>query len=190
LREDVKTIALKGPPYLPFLSQDAIDFLATLIRPGLRVFEWGAGGSTIWLAQHGVELTSIEHSQEWVALVETILKELGLTVDLQLIDTKQGTDSYVNVIGEFPDEYFDLILSDGVDESRFFAPKAAVPKLKPGGWMVVDNLSWNPVECGIDAASMRTWLTVTECGWAVGYDPEVCTGPRHGCTGFFQKPKE
>jgi len=183
-------IKLQGPPYLPFLSQEAVDFLETLIKPGWRGFEWGAGGSTIWLAQHGVELTSIEHSQEWFDIVEAALIELRLRADLRLVDTEHGTDDYVNAIGEFPDRYFDLIISDGVDESRFFAPRAAVPKLKPGGWMVVDNLAWNPVDVGIDWANIRTWHTVVECGWYIGWDPEVCTGPKHGCTGFFQKPQE
>ena len=50
---------------LPWMSWKAIDFLQGYITPGLRVFEWGGGGSTIFFADRGCHVTTIESSEFW-----------------------------------------------------------------------------------------------------------------------------
>ncbi|HKO93603.1 MAG TPA: hypothetical protein VJU61_20760, partial [Polyangiaceae bacterium] len=49
-------------PWIPFVAR---RWLARQLRPHLRVFEWGSGGSTLFLARRVAELVSVEHDAEW-----------------------------------------------------------------------------------------------------------------------------
>ena len=52
-------------PYIlrqfPDMTGPEVGFLREFIRPGCRVWEWGSGGSTLWLLSQGCHVTSIEH---------------------------------------------------------------------------------------------------------------------------------
>ena len=46
-------------------------------------------------------------------------------------------EKYAKVIDSFPDEYFDIIVVDG--RARPSCVQQAIPKLKKGGWLIIDN---------------------------------------------------
>lgn len=54
----------------PWLVKTAINWLETWMagRP-LRIFEWGAGGSTVWFAAHGCAVYTVEAKYEWFLAV-------------------------------------------------------------------------------------------------------------------------
>src|SRR5262245_31612510 len=55
------------------------EFLAE--RPGARVFEYGAGASTAWLARRAGEVHSVEHDVEWAERVRELLGDAtGVTL--------------------------------------------------------------------------------------------------------------
>src|ERR1019366_5189008 len=72
----------------PWWTQPAIAYVALLIRPNDMGFEWGSGGSTVWLVSRGVKITSIEHDQEWVRKV----RERCPQADVEFVS---GTDQGV-----------------------------------------------------------------------------------------------
>src|SRR5208283_402812 len=45
---------------VPWFSQSAIDFLESYVKPSMRVFEYGSGGSTIFFARRAKSVDSIE----------------------------------------------------------------------------------------------------------------------------------
>ena len=49
-------------PDLPWLTREAVDFLASWLQPSDHGLEWGSGRSTVWLAQRVSRLVSIEHN--------------------------------------------------------------------------------------------------------------------------------
>jgi hypothetical protein len=53
----------------PWWNRRAIRYLSDRARPGSRVFEWGAGGSTIWLIERNLNVTSIENKRKWAQKV-------------------------------------------------------------------------------------------------------------------------
>ena len=54
---------------LPWLTFGAIRFLDGWLKPGMRVFEYGCGGSTIFLAARVKEVVSVEHDEGWARRV-------------------------------------------------------------------------------------------------------------------------
>jgi len=58
-----------------------------------------------------------------------------------------------NVLPKFNNEYFDIIYIDGNHEAPYVLEDAvlAFKKLRPGGYMIFDDFTWDGVRCGVDA---------------------------------------
>jgi hypothetical protein len=146
----------------PWINFEAIAAIRARLAPGMRVFEYGSGGSTLYWASCGAELVSVEHDPEWYEVVRGRLRP-GARVDLRLVEPEpydpraDGLDPtdplaytssdapfrgrtfrrYVTQIDAFPDGWFDLVLVDG--RARPSCLRHAAPKVKPGGMLVLDN---------------------------------------------------
>lgn len=146
----------------PWLSLPAIRWLRRFLagRRGLRVFEYGSGGSTLFWLRHGCECVSIEHDARWSATVRTWV---GVRAKLDLRHVPPQPDAserfdpanpslyqssspefarhhfrhYVEQIDDFPDAHFDLVVVDG--RSRPACVAHAVVKVRAGGVLVLDN---------------------------------------------------
>ena len=55
-------------------------------------------------------------------------------------------EDFIHPILAFPDSTFDLISPDGYLEARRECIKEAIPKLKSGGIMLLDNSNWYEFE--------------------------------------------
>jgi predicted O-methyltransferase YrrM len=130
----------------PWLTPDAIRLLATLLRPSDRGVEFGSGRSTIWFAQRVAALTSVEHDEQWYQTVTAKLKARGLdNVDYILARPDQpvergGMSSYARTALDFADASLDFALIDG--HYRDYSAKFVLPKIKPGGILIIDNVNW------------------------------------------------
>lgn len=134
---------------LPWIVPESLTELEKHVQPDWRVFEWGSGGSTVYWARNCAHVTSIEHNSEWVERTTKLLRKFGCTDSAALLYVRgQGTDhrtafrEYADVILDYPDEHFDLIFIDGEASSRGWCLTNAIPKLKPGGWLLLDNSDW------------------------------------------------
>jgi predicted O-methyltransferase YrrM len=94
-------------------------------------------------------LTSVESAPGWYKRVGDQLAAAGLrNVDYRLYDYNRQIDEtsectrseYVTVSAEAADNTIDFVLVDGVYRSA--CALAAIPKLKTGGLLVVDNANW------------------------------------------------
>jgi len=92
-------------------------------------------------------------------------------------------DLYADRILQFPNENFDIVFVDGVDRTRVPVMTHAKCKIKPGGWLVVDDSNWPKLELGM--RRFDSWPQATFCGWKKG---AIDGHPRYGCTTFFRKP--
>jgi len=143
---------------VPWWTYAAIDAVAAHLaaRPQARVFEWGAGASTVWLARRAAHVTSVEHVPAWHARVAGLLAATGTAarVALRCVPPDavpladpatrsgkpgaagQGFAAYASAIEAAPGA-FDLIVVDG--RARAACLGLAVGRLAPGGMIVVDN---------------------------------------------------
>lgn len=139
-------------PEHPLLTRGAIEFLERNFKSDMTGFEWGSGGSTLWFARNSKHLVSIEHDQRWYDDIQTKLRTLGLgNVDYRQISLEHPESEptsavydpvprYVAEIDQFPDRSFDYCLIDG--HYRLACLRAALPKIKPGGLLIVDDTHW------------------------------------------------
>ena len=123
-------------PDQPWLTRQMVDFLALWLRSSDIAVEWGSGASTRWFAVRVGRLTSIEESGEWYEKVSPQLADL----DVDYRHVVAEADGYVAVIDTFPDESIDLCLVDGARRDE--CALRAVPKIRPGGLLLVDNANW------------------------------------------------
>jgi predicted O-methyltransferase YrrM len=127
----------------PWLTPAAIALLGSLLRREDTGVEFGSGRSTIWFAARVHALTSVEHDEQWYKAVAARLREQGFdNVDYILAPGDQplerGDESrYARTALAFSDGSIDFALIDG--HYRDYTAKFILPKIKPGGVLIVDN---------------------------------------------------
>jgi len=104
-----------------------------LLWPGWCAFEWGCGGSTLWLSQWCADVVSVEHDAEWYEQTGHELDKYGIgNVELLRFDLGGPYEAAIEHYLKF-----DLIMVDGRNRAACIAH--AVPHLYSGGILVLDN---------------------------------------------------
>ena len=149
----------RSHPDHPWLTPAAIRLLSRLLRPCDLGAEFGSGRSTLWFAARIAGLTSVEHDPQWHGMVSTRLKERGLSnVEYILAPGDQpvergGESAYARAALAFGDASLDFALVDG--RYRDYCAKYILPKIKPGGMLIIDNVNWY-LPCHSKAPNSRT----------------------------------
>lgn len=133
---------------LPWISYPAIDYLKNYIKEDFIIFEWGSGGSTLFFADRGCRVTSIESNVEWLNKVQSKLKRQRLKYSPEILlipaETKQSKfiKDYIEAVKA--NSAWDVVLVDGLEEdyiSRLDCVKIAKSLVKKGGIIILDD-SW------------------------------------------------
>lgn len=126
----------------PWLTYGAILTMEERLLPQHKVLELGSGGSTIFFARRSALVKSYEHDANWASVVKgKLVSENRTNTDIVVgnIETLAG------LVKKEPDEYYDWVLVDsGYFHRKGYSYRLAlmresVPKLKSGGYMIVDN---------------------------------------------------
>lgn len=89
-----RPVTADGQP-LPWFTFGAIEFLQRLVRPEDRVFEYGAGHSTLWWQQRARCLTSVEHDAEWVEQIRPSLRSNARIVHVERFSNYPDTHGVI-----------------------------------------------------------------------------------------------
>jgi len=63
---------------IPWLTLKAIKWLEKNLKPNMTVFEYGSGGSTIFIAKRVSKIVSVEHDSFWYNKVLEVMKEKSI----------------------------------------------------------------------------------------------------------------
>ena len=138
---------------LPWWSQSAIEELEKHLDHNHCVFEWGSGGSSIFLAKRCKDLTTIEHDPKWFEQVEKILKQQDATnsrLHLREINLESEEGFLGSSYAIALQSTYDVIIIDGEDhfgpESNWSARESCFDLAqewvsKEDGLIIVDD-SW------------------------------------------------
>lgn len=136
----------RSRPEEPWLTRGANLALSSLLKPTDLGLEFGSGRSTLWFAARMRHLTSVEHNQNWHSRVTGMLRDRGVRnvtyLSRETLDDEAAGDAdpYAAVARTFEDRSLDFVLVDGAQ--RGLCALAALPKLRPGGVLVIDNVNW------------------------------------------------
>lgn len=133
LASAVLRVAFGRRPPRPLISYRAAKHLDRLLRKDWRGVEFGSGYSTPWLAKRLGFLLSIEDDPNWHRRVAGLLA--GIAPDTVRHELRTA-ETYFD-LAEFPSAFFDFALVDGTCRADCIA--AVVPKIRPGGWLYLDN---------------------------------------------------
>lgn len=136
----------KRNPDDPWLTREAIDLLAQLLRPCDVALEFGSGRSTRWIARRVAHVTSVEHDQIWYQAGVDRLKTEALTNvnlllrPLDVAEAEAAKAAYVRVLDDIKDQSLDFCLVDGM--YRGACALGTISKIRSGGIIAVDNAGW------------------------------------------------
>lgn len=142
---------------LPWMNYGVIIHIQNLIHSNVCLFEYGSGSSTRYWISRGCKVVSVEHDKTFF---EKMHVSLAAFCDYKLVEPEQDEaikskshelpesykssdyeelsfEAYVKSIDVYPDNYFDLVVVDG--RARPACIKHAVPKIKRGGFLILDN---------------------------------------------------
>lgn len=135
----------RSHPAAPWLTPQAIR-LDSMLPPSDHGLEFGSGRSTIWFARRVSRLIDVEHDPAWYEVLSDQLKKQSLgNVDYILARCDRAADfgggtEYARAALAFAGSSLDLALIDGVD--RDYTARYALPAVKPGGMLIIDNVNW------------------------------------------------
>jgi len=154
--ETLRKKAKGGLPFhdgIPWVTYDALRRLETMVTASMHVFEFGAGGSTVFFADRAAHVVSVEHDARWQRLVQDELADRS-NIEFVLAQPEPRVPgeepaalsrnypdhhftAYTRSIDRFDDASFDVVLVDG--RARVASAQRSYDKVKPGGWLVLDN---------------------------------------------------
>lgn len=160
----------------PWWCEAAVNLTEDKIKDyhNLKIFEWGAGNSTLFFAKYAEKVISIEYDRTWY---EKILRKMPRNVEVRLYELVYD-GLYCRAINE-QEELFDIILIDGRDRNR--CAINCVSKLKPNGIIIWDNSDREYYREGIDFLTSQGFRSLELSGAVYGIPENI------GYTRFFYK---
>jgi len=124
-------------PQDPWLTPAVNKILNKTLTRKMTGLEFGSGNSTAWFAMRLGQLTSVEHNPDWHDKVSRLLNALGIH-NVKYMLRKMTVEEYPAAAKQFADDSLDFVLVDGI--LRAECALASLPKIKPGGMLVVDDV--------------------------------------------------
>ncbi|WP_044252067.1 class I SAM-dependent methyltransferase [Isosphaera pallida] len=148
-------------PDRPWLCPGTIRFCQRALVGSQLGIEFGGGRSTLWLAGLTQRLITIEHDQEWHRWIEWALRRRGMELEPRRVDLRwvpldhpleeperpeyDPIPRYVAQADTVEDSTLDFALIDG--HYRTQCVRRILPKLRPGGLLIVDDVNlWPSLE--------------------------------------------
>ncbi len=165
-----------GSPGLPWLPASFVARFESWDTARWRVFEWGSGWSTLWLAARCQWVVSVESDPAWHRRIVEEAEKRGIKNITLLLRT--DPDEYIAAIEEH-DARLDCILVDGV--WRNACVERAIPRV--GSVLVFDNASRGEYE------PARALLR--ETGWPIRVEQWTPGHKRHdqADTWIYSRPE-
>lgn len=127
----------QGNP-IPWYTYPAIEFLRNLQLDSCRVFEYGAGNSSLFWAQRVKQVVAVENDPSWADEVRA--RNVSNLMVITAVDKEDYVKTPVAVGG-----VFDILIVDG--RYRTDCAAIAVDLVTDQGMIIFDNADWYPDAC-------------------------------------------
>jgi len=165
----------------PVLTDAATRLFDTLVQ-GADVWEFGSGGSTLWLAERANSVISIEDDPRWYAGVVESLDAMGLEADVR----QAKTSALPNAITD--EGMFDVVFVDcWTQDERRRSVILGAQHVKPGGWLVADDYDFPLTHKAVEGLRGAGWDIAVVSGVKMHPIRHV---PVETSTAFCHKPED
>lgn len=150
-------------PCYPWINAGAVRFLEARLTKRMAGFEWGGGRSTAFAARRALTLVSVEHNAKWRRRTAALLARQAIgNVSCRFVPPGDAPGrpearpdiwrrmgrvhaqpryaAYADAILDFPEDSFDFVLIDG--RARVECALNALSRVRPGGFILLDNSEW------------------------------------------------
>lgn len=139
----------RGQP-IPWMSYPFVDFIAPRLHAGVRVFEYGAGASTLFFAARVGEVLSVEDDAAFAAALRP-----RLPANARMIEYPRDSADYARAVTQMANPPH-LVVLDGFQRDACAA--AALPVLARDGVFVLDDAEreeYAPIYARLRSAGFR-----------------------------------
>ena len=130
--------------HIPMMSYSLVEYVMGLDLSDCDLLELGGGYSTDFWSRQAKSVLTLETDEQWAASLQRL--NLGEYVEIRAI----AADALPKAIAGL-DRAFDGIIVDP-NTNRYGCAKASIGRLKPGGFIILDNSEWYPnttaLRCG------------------------------------------
>jgi tRNA A58 N-methylase Trm61 len=147
--------------FFPWYNKPLIAFLEVFLHSEMKVFEYGAGNSTLYYSQKVEKVFSIETRKEWLDFVLT--NKTKENIEIKLCNNLKF---FSNEIENFFEKKFDVIVVDSRDRAKCLA--TSISFLKNNGIIILDNSERKNLE--LPRQNMRD----------LGFEEKIFYGEREG----------
>lgn len=172
---DVDDMIRLDTPWWTYGAIKRVDEHLARLEGAARIFEYGSGASSLWLAARGREVWTVEHDLGFASHMRNAFARAGVEDVVRLIETpavetatprttsgRRGEDhvdytDYVQSIRSVGGK-FDLVVIDG--RARADCLREAIPFLAPGALVVFDDAQRPRYRAGLERCGLpvaRIW---------------------------------
>jgi len=123
-----RPVSNSGEP-LPWLNYSCIYLLDQRVNNSMKVFEFGAGYSTLWFSKRVKQIVSVEHNLKWAKLITNKLSDNG---EVFLVEDEKNYPMEIMRHG-----LFNIILVDGIMRNECI--QHGINALEKDGVIILDN---------------------------------------------------
>lgn len=157
---------------IPWITYPALSFLSDRVKPWMRVFEYGAGSSTLWWAERVAQVVSVEHNREWFQMIqrrapqnarvcwrrldddycrgaEFAVEEWGGPFNIVVIDGRRRGESARSAVNAISDD--GVLIWDNSDRGKY---RHGLEELARAGWRRIDFDGLSPLKNEVDRTSI------------------------------------
>lgn len=127
-----RSVDAAGLP-IPWWSYGVLDFVEERLAKTMSVLEFGAGGSTVWLAARVSQVVTVENNPEWAAIVKSFIPG-----NVHLIQLPIPGQLVANDLPSSASRQYQLLIVDAL-ANRIDCAKAGLPLLAEDGVVLWDN---------------------------------------------------
>lgn len=159
---------------IPWYTYPAIAFLGPRTQKWMKIFEFGAGQSTLWWASRVAEVSACEHNRLWYDFVVPRLPSNAHVVYFEL----EPDGDYAKAVNN--GRKFDVIVIDG--EDRVNCTRHALKALNETGVIIFDDTQHPANQEAIERLAGEGFKRIDFDGMAPGY-------AWHSRTTVFYRPE-
>jgi len=152
---------------VPWYSYPAIEFIEDKLKKDFKVFEYGIGQSSLWYSVRVFEVLGVEHDPDFFNKVKD-----GFPQNVKPV-LEKDLFKYAAEILKYENEYFDVIVIDGIN--RNLCAELSYAKLKRNGFIVFDNADREENDHAIKFLLSKGFKRIDFFGLAPSLTWKICT---------------